>query len=169
MDAPMLPELPFITECKGCRDFYWLSDAEIVGEYDRLECLDYILGEGDVSFPLDPRPEATWLGALTGEVIAKALRAGAAISRDKELYLRIRLWWAIINVFRESYRGGGSKVQLTHTVDDRFYEATKNLERLLDLLDVEDPQERIMKAEVAMDLGRFDKALAILEYYFSPE
>ena len=32
MIAPMLPEMPALARCKGCGVFYWLSDAEEVGE-----------------------------------------------------------------------------------------------------------------------------------------
>jgi hypothetical protein len=34
MHAPMLPQQPSITRCRECDTFFWLSDAEKVGEFN---------------------------------------------------------------------------------------------------------------------------------------
>ena len=32
MIAPMLPQLPALTKCRTCGYFFWLSEAEVIGE-----------------------------------------------------------------------------------------------------------------------------------------
>ena len=48
-----------------------------------------------------------------------------------------------------------------------FSEAqVKNLKALSSLLDEADPDQRIFKAEIARELGRFDECLLLLSYQF---
>ena len=165
VDAPMLPEQPAITKCTACGDFYWLSDANVVGE-----CFDGYIYERSGFEPSeqekipDDWDKAGWIGALTEEELVEAIAAGAAHSREQELYLRIRLWWATNEPFRDREGDDPDQVLLL-----RSAVGTTNLERLLNLLNLEEPDEQIMKAEVARELGRFDEALLILESGVSPE
>jgi hypothetical protein len=32
LDAPMLPEYPAITRCRGCRTVFWIRDAPVIDE-----------------------------------------------------------------------------------------------------------------------------------------
>ena len=42
---------------------------------------------------------------MTEEMFVKTLAAGAAVNRDKELYLRIQLWWAEMIRLEKTTRG----------------------------------------------------------------
>lgn len=94
MEAPMMREQPAITECSGCGDFYWLSDAKVVGEYEFGDSPP----EKNKVFDLWIR--ATRVFEMTEEMLSEAISEGAAQNRDQELYLRMRLWWAGNDPFR---------------------------------------------------------------------
>jgi hypothetical protein len=90
-----------------------------------------------------------------GEYYA-ALEEGIAADREKEKQLRILAWWRRNN----PYRGALDKDAGTTPIVSAECEA--NLDGLLKLLDHEDEQDRIMKAEVLRELGRFGPATQVL-------
>lgn len=81
-----------------------------------------------------------------------ALNRGLAGGDDRKLlYLRTRLWWA----GNDHIRRGKNPRPLTAA-------ARKNLEALLELLDESEAENRLMKAEAARELGRFEEAATLL-------
>ncbi|MDR7415259.1 MAG: hypothetical protein QN193_11565 [Armatimonadota bacterium] len=142
----MLPDLPALTRCHGCGQLYWLEDAEQLGELD-------------VPGPGRQLPEEWYRAPLAQapgiEGYAEALRGGLASGRDREQYLRVRLWWAINDLVR-----GRPGAQIPAEYRDLFYE---NLRGLFALLDEDNPNERVPKAEVARQAGDFAEALRLLE------
>ena len=86
MIAPMLHEMPALARCKGCGVFYWLSDAEEVGATSG--------GPDASSVDPDACARAQRVEMLSEADYAEALAAGLASDRERELYLRVRLWWA---------------------------------------------------------------------------
>lgn len=69
----------------------------------------------------------------------------------RERYLRVRAWWA----GNDKRRQGKSQSKLS--VRER-----ENLGALSQLLDEDEPQDRVMKAEIKRELGKFDEAVSIL-------
>lgn len=159
MIAPMLPEPPAITVCKGCNRYYWLSDAKVVGEIPTL-----VLPSEEASVPDDWR-SAEEARELSEAEYLEAIAAGMGRNREEELHLRMSAWWAGNDAMRldSQDEGGGS---LPFRV--RSAAATANLEHLLEQLGTEDPDERLMKAELARELGRFEEAVKILDSTGAP-
>jgi len=155
MIAPMLPEFPELTSCRNCGSYFWISDAKVLAELERRH-------------PESRAIPAHWESAevvkeLSAAEYLEALETGVARKREQELYIRLHAWWAA----NDSYRSSGKTTRKKSTnPPQRSPEATMNLERLLDLLDVTDPEERLMKAEVLRELGRFDGALELFDFDF---
>ena len=155
MIAPMLPQLPALTKCRNCGHFFWLSDAEVIGEIP-------LWGP-----ELEKIPE-TWKNAervrdLTETEFLEALIVGAARNRDQELYLRMGAWWAANDPLR--FTNGNSK----HVELSRTTEGIQNLKLFCALLDENNPSERLFKAEAKRELGSFSEALNLLEFQFPKE
>jgi hypothetical protein len=150
-----MPVPPPITKCRKCGHFYWLSDAQVIGEipweHSTIKWIVRLLGAG---MRVRALSEAEYL-----EAIAK--NAGGAGERDTTL--RIYAWWAGNDPSRLPRRSPGDQAA---TAPQRSPEAIANLERLLELLDMTEPVGRIMKAEALRELGRFDDAIRLLESDF---
>ena len=157
--AIMMPETPGITRCHACAGFYWVIDARQVGEidYENLE------PEQRRQIPEGWR-EAKKIKELSEEEFFQALAEGLGKPQKRELYLRVRTWWAGNDKFRtEDQPRPGEPVPL------RSPEAAANLERLFKLLRNRNASERLMKGEVARQLGRFKEAWDIIGFAFPTE
>jgi hypothetical protein len=82
--------------------------------------------------------------------------AGQGLAKDQEIYLRMRCWWKANDAWRwvPSPKPAFSEIQV------------KNLEALSALFDESLPGHRILKAEIARELGRYDECLLLLSYQF---
>jgi hypothetical protein len=82
--------------------------------------------------------------------------ADQGLPKDKEIYLRMRCWWNANDTWRwvPSPKPAFSPEQV------------KNLDALSALFDESEPNQRILKAEIARELGRFDECLLLLSYQF---
>ena len=137
--APMWPMLPALVKCPHCQKLFWIEDAKERAQRTGSG------GEGDpwrhAKEPLEP-VESDYLAA-----------AGAAnISRAHELYARRRARWLANDPARDNPK---QKVQWTEA-------RKKNLTRLAALLDESKDGELIPKAEIARELGDFDRCLQLL-------
>lgn len=81
----------------------------------------------------------------------EALALGMAATPARERYLRLWAWWIGNDPQR---RGEPARPRTEQEID--------SLEALSRLLDEQNPNERMMKAEIARELGRFRVALALL-------
>lgn len=81
----------------------------------------------------------------------------------QERALRILAWWRRNDAFRDSDR------VVTATTEALSETCRENLVALATLLDEEDENDRIMKAEVFRELGQFESAKAILSQVRSSE
>jgi hypothetical protein len=142
--SPMLPRPPAVVMCEGCGHVYWLKDAEEFGELS----LD---GQGESS------PEWRKADFVRGPDIEHyylAIDGGLARTRKEERDVRVLAWWKSNDPFRDE-----SDVKPIYA-DAASRQA--NMECLLSLLDEHDESDRIMKAEILRELGRFDEALKTL-------
>jgi hypothetical protein len=153
MEAPMLPELPALAKCRICQAYYWLADAQPVGEIP-------LWGTQREAIP-ESWKKAARIRDLTEEELFEALDRVAAKSRDQELYLRFRTWWAGNDVWRDE---PSQNVGLGKTA--RRPEAVHNLESLLNILDDDKLSERLFKAEILRELERYAEALLLLDTAF---
>lgn len=137
LEAPSLPDEPKLVRCRKCQTLLWVADMELVGE------------EG---FPTSKDP---WRDVQRPERADEPnLLAYAAATKDpkKERYVRLRAWWSRNDAIR---RGQPDTPGWTT-------ERRQNIQRLQSLLDLKEPQDRLLVAEIERELGNFDRALKIL-------
>jgi len=140
--APMLAEFPDLTECKKCRNIFWLNKTKEIGEYSW----------GDEPNPL-------WKNADYAEFLSihnyfRALKENVAEDQHEELYIRKRIWWS----FNDRLRKGGKLFRFVNE-EVRWKE---NIDRLLELLDIEQVDQKIMVAELHRNLGDFERCLELI-------
>lgn len=167
------PQAPAIIKCGQCSHVYWLEDASVLGELDT---------RNTTASPHEWRRAQRVLEPQEADYYV-ALAAGLGRTRKEERTARILAWWKS----NEPLRG-----DLVTRVYDRWDFLTdlsgapkkrhqlgqfnvdpparqSNMELLLPLLDRRDPGDRLMKAEVLRELGRFEQArLALDQVEYDP-
>ncbi len=140
----MLPRYPPLVRCPHCAALLWLPAAEEVGTEHPGET-----GTPGVEDPPTP----------TVEDLLQAARMPPAGAQDEEVFIRIEAWHAANDPQRE------------HPGADptRSPESEANMEALSLLLDQEDPEQKIMKAELHRELGLFNEAERLLDFPFEEE
>ena len=153
---------PELVKCPKCAHVFWIEDAEEVGHYHYMDDGWMLKDEGnkwikvkrydhpiikEAVFPLAPN-ENDYYKALIDLVRNK---------KDVE-FLRIGGWQAANDNRRFS------KDQSTHAFSS---ETIKNMQALSFLFDENDENERLMKAEIARELGRFNEAISLLHSHFT--
>ena len=139
-EAKMLPDHPALVKCPMCGGLFWVDEAlEVDVGFEAAE------GKPKVLAP----SEKELVAYLSSETLPK----------DKEIYLRMRAWWASNDVWR------------WHPNPKPAFSAeqVKNLIALSALFDESLPGHRILKAEIARELGKFDECLLLLSYQFDEE
>lgn len=141
-EAPMLPEFPAVARCRGCKRFYWVEEAQVKD-----------FGNKSKRVPKEwERAEPTQ--HLTVDEYIEALDTGVGSDMQKERYLRVHFWWAVNDIVRRN-----ANAQIPTRYVQKLHE---NLAKLSVLLDERDPNDRIMKAEIARETGDFTQAIRLL-------
>lgn len=96
-----------------------------------------------------------WLSE-TDDFIA-ALAGNPPQSRERELHLRVRLWWAL----NDHHRHDSSSSSAPRRVMQRSI-ARPNMLRILELIE-DKPTAQVTRGELLRQLGRFDEAVAVLK------
>lgn len=78
-------------------------------------------------------------------------------SRERELHLRVRLWWAL----NDHHRHDSSSSSAARRVMQRSI-ARPNMLRILELIE-DNPTAQVTRGELLRQLGRFDEAVAVLK------
>ena len=146
--GPMLAEYSWLLKYKGENLLFW------DGEYVEIDSYPAVLTCNE---KLEP-----WFGLEYAETpeekdYFRALKLGLGSTREKQKYLRLQLWWAGNDRLR---RSPAAKLSKRHI---------ENLEALLPLLKMEKSEDRLIRAEVLRELGRFDEALQALNRPFRNE
>ena len=142
-----MPAYPRLVKCPQCKQPFWLDEAAEVGvieEYGR-DADDF-----DGALAYDTLTKADYLTFLKMTYLPA----------EKERYVRQMAWWCGNDPFRE----GGSRERERFSPNEEA-----NLAALSELLDEGDPNQRLMKAEIARERGKFDDALQLLQAHFSEE
>jgi hypothetical protein len=147
MDAPMMPEQPWLVKCPSCKSLFWVDKAKQLAE---LEPLANVKKEFSDALVYEHLTETDYLKFLQKK----------NISKKKEEYVRIRAWWCSNDSMRYEKPPQGFKVVFSKDQED-------NISELYELLDEKDQNQRIMKAEIARERSMFDEAISLLEYKFS--
>lgn len=173
MEAPMLPRMPEIAHCQGCGGFYWLDKDREIGTISNS--WDLLLAPEEARPVPDEWRRAPMIDLLDEQELMSAINSRAASGVRRERKLRILLWWKGNDRFREKY-DRASQRRLAQdeplkaglrAVPARQYEAPAlehraNMERLHAILEAREPKMRLMKAELARELGLFEECLALL-------
>lgn len=135
MVARMLPDWPRIVKCPKCEAVFWFDDAPLLaGRVTSQNAKD----------GAEP-------GILTEKDYLDFL-ARPGLEKSREIYARCRAWWCANDRDRD---GGSTPVKFSVPQQE-------NLQRLLPLLNENLPEERVMKAELLRELGRFPECLGLL-------
>lgn len=143
----MLPDKSPILKCAKCSQLFWKAKAK---QLARIEVFSTSKEEEERFAKASPAVNPTEQDLLN-------LSEERDLSRDEQLTVRRRAWWLANDPFRssrESNKAGFSEAQLG------------NLRRLYSLLDEQNTGERILKSEIARELGDFDECLQLLEKEF---
>lgn len=147
------PRAPEFVQCYGCSDFYWLEAAEEQGIIPAIAG-EHEAGEYEPAWLQAPRVEG-----LTLEQYWHAIDSGFAARDSMEILLRLLAWWRSNDPLRENPDGlAGWPAR-----------AEKNARELLGLLDEENPDHHMIRAEILRRLGRFDESLGVLDEVSDPE
>lgn len=141
MEAEMLPEDLLLVKCPFCQKLFWVDKPKELGQ---VEC-------GELG---DTWPDAKDLEEPSEEDYLAFLKTSPPRGKAKEKYLRIHAWWAANDRVREGATPG---VEAVFSADAR-----DSLNALYALLNEVKQDQRLMKAEIARELGRFDEAVALL-------
>lgn len=144
-DAPMLPDQPWLVKCPHCSTLVWIDEQDQVGEIEPW---------GPRGNAADKFKDARPAAAPTHLEYAAFLSAGVEAG-EKERYVRLRAWWAGNDARRE-----GDPVTPMTDVE------TANLRAFSALLNEEEDNDRLMKAEALRELGMFEGSEALLATHF---
>lgn len=134
-EAKMLPDHPALVKCPVCGGLFWVEEAlKVDMGFDAAE------GKLPVIAPKEKEIQ-DFLGRST-------------LAEDKEFYLRLRLWWKANDAWR----------WVPNSKPVFSPEQVQNIEALSALFDDSLPGHRILKAEIARELGEFEKCLKLLSY-----
>lgn len=143
-EAPMLLDDLWLMKSPADSIIFWKEEAEVVGQFHPFS--DEANQYRDYRQVREPS-ERDYLSFI---------EEGGANTRDREKYVRQRLWWLGNDRIREF---GGELIE-AHKI---------NLRRYIELLDDTDDDDRIDMAEAYRELSEFDQALELLDWHFTPE
>ena len=136
-EAKMLPNHPWLVKCPACSGLFWVDEAvEVDSGFDAAKGKQQVLAPS----------EKELLDFLTGP----------ALTQDKELYLRMRAWRSANDAWRWN----------PNATPAFSKDQEQNLKALSKMLDETEPNQRILKAEIARELGNFDECRMLLSYQF---
>lgn len=145
---PMLPEFPDLTICPKCKTIFWLSKTEKEGVYEWGE-------ETNVKWK-----NADHAKFLTIKEYFLALEYLTDLTKEEELFIRERIWWAYNDRVR-------NRKELFESDGDDLTWQTNNL-RLINLVNTGKDFDMIMTAELYRNMGNFEKSLEILNNINNP-
>lgn len=145
MVAPMLPDRPWLVKCQNCGTLIWIDETKELGE--------------DSSWEEHKKWPNAVNTSIPNETEILNLLASAELSNEKELYARRIAWWTANDTVRMN---AGSKAAFSPAQKE-------NMQALAKLLDEKEPDQRIMKAEIHRELGKFKDCIQLLENPFKED
>lgn len=133
--TPMLPDIPLFTRCVSCRCIFSLKRCE-QEESEREEAYD---------FPPVTQPDT--------EGLEEALATKVYQTEQEEIYLRVRLWWAMN---KRPFQTGET---MAHSMDEKYL---KNARKLIQLLGMNKEENLLTIAELHRNTGEFDACIKAL-------
>jgi hypothetical protein len=169
--ARMLPEFPNLTKCKKCDSIFWLSEIEEIGECE---------WSGEDNIPQDWK-NAPFAEFLSINDLFRALTENS-IKKRKTLIRQIAEFLSINDLFRALTKNSIKKREtlirqmIWQKFNDRvrvgkdtlFVEQNEkdlwesNCNALINLLNINNNNQKIMIAELYRNIGQFEKCLKII-------
>jgi|KBSMisStandDraft_5_1062788.scaffolds.fasta_scaffold11263_1 hypothetical protein len=136
VSGPYVLEIPALGKCPHCKGLLWLQDAPraVLAATTRVA--------PNLSMHLDWKEED----------YSTALASDFVQTRQQELFVRNRWWWAI----NDGHRGHPSK----HPTRTPTQHA--NMEALAEMFSESNDEERLLRAELARELGQQQEAARLL-------
>ncbi len=166
LQAPMMGDTVQVTRCTNCKAIYWVKDAPVMekvpyGFFNRSSTVQEesrslpISGQQAVKeAPAPARSAPPKMEHLDPIDYLEALKELAlAPDKDREGYLRLRIWWAHNQPYRDA---------LKPTTPTEDAASIANLHGLLALLETSTDKGILLSAAALAALGRFGDARAIL-------
>ncbi len=150
MEAPMLPQWPLLVKCAKCGKLIWVRESEVVGSYGFMDVEER---RNDVRDPVEEKWKSARDPDLPSEADLLAAAAAPGGTPEKEKYVRMWAWRIRNNEVR------GQRTGTLGWTEARM----QNVRRLKQLLDVGDPWQRLLHAEIDRELGDFEACLKQLE------
>jgi hypothetical protein len=151
MDAPMMPEYPAYVGCPHCKGSFWVEDTKVVKSFgfnEEREIPDLTLDSNQNPIPYKDPTIKIYLQGLDD----------LNITKENEIYLRSKLMQIYNDVNRDQ------KVQ-----QPAIEAQTENWNRLLEILDSNDTQEKLLKVEIYREMGNFEEAKKVFAGEFDEE
>jgi hypothetical protein len=177
MMARSYPDFPKLVKCPHCKNLLWIDEAKIIGQEffrsftpkSQRNSLVAILDESGNGHqePPSSRNDA-WSGVQSylkpSDSDYLAFIEGGNARDDKEVrYIRMRAWWATNDPIRRPTK----RRKRRGIILGQSLKAQDNMRLLFELLDQTDETQRLLKAELARELGQFDLAQQLLSSEFS--
>lgn len=143
--GPMYDAGSLLLICPECSKYFWREDVPTL---ESMSHSKYFTKYAENSDKKSPR-HAAW---VEGRDYEDMVRQSFWRTKDEERYIRIRAWWSSNGPYRDE-----STLEFGLSSEQK-----KNLRRLLHLLDTDDPDEALMKAEILRELGQFEECLKLL-------
>jgi len=150
-DAPMMPEYPAYVGCPHCKASFWVEDTKVVksfGYNEEREIPDIILDSNQNPIPYKDPTKKIYLHGLED----------LNITKENEIYLSSKLMQIYNDVNRDQ------KVQ-----KPAITAQIENWNRLLEILDPNDTQEKLLKVEIYREMGNFEEAKKVFTGEFDEE
>ena len=157
-DAPMMPDQPELVKCPFCKALLWLEELEEVGDKGMNRPSDFIPVENPdidlaITRPFKMPNMNDYFRLLKVKID----------SDEREAYLRLRAWRAGNDRRRRSEHGPLKfKKKNGKPLEPLSYAEIKNMKELICILDEQDDEERLLKAELFRELGFFNQCLSCL-------
>jgi hypothetical protein len=145
MNSPMMPKQEIIAKCNSCNEVVWLIDLPTV-----------VIGEENQEL----KDKITGYTALNQQESFDILETEhyQELPTELQIYLRVQAW----HFGNKQRRGKAEQAPFTDV-------ELANMSALADLLDLQDPHSRVMKAELYRELGQFEQAMKTLDFMFDAQ
>lgn len=155
--ADMLPDAPELVKCPFCKALLWLEELEEAGDKGTNRFAGFVPAKDqgvdpDVTRPYK-MPNLNDYFRLLKEKIG---------NDEREAYLRLRAWRAGNDRRRRSERGPRKFRKNGKPLAPLAYPEIRNMKELICILDEQDDDDRLLKAELFRELGFFTQCLNFL-------
>jgi hypothetical protein len=156
--ADMLPDQPELVKCPFCKALLWLEELAEVGD----KGLNHYQGFVPIKNP-DIALNITRPYKMPNMNDYFRLLKAKTDSDEKEAYLRLRAWRAGNDKRRRSEHGPARfKKNMGKPLEPLAYPEIRNMKELICILDGQNDEDRLLKAELFRELGFFSQCLNFL-------